>query len=808
MILRMFSTPFVTGRRYFEARIRRLEPTAVGSVSWRVGWAGRKFVGDWSRDVGIGDDSHSLGVACVLTSNATAELLYGERRSESFGHVASVHPRPTEGRRPSSSAADGVDQSNQLEVEKLGTDTTQPGVGWHAGASDGHCAHVVFQLERPGLLTSIAGANLYSHKYALDYCLVAPGATHPRQDEEPGTGGWIALRQTTRVGRLAAIECRPEGREDAGDDHEDDEGAVGVLASHVRLTVYGKKAPPSWAQLQVFGVAGPPIEATGGIKAADETNQVATAGTGQASKNEEAGVQGVSRALKQLERISSKKDNGVVLAFMRDQVKKSPPLAAPNVLWQEGDVLCVAIDVPQRLVNVRAVGKAGKSAAECVRFPFPPGCNFTDGLVTPALTLQPGVEIELLPGPLDKMEHRRAPGEGYLPVVVGEGEHNKYVPICDRAPREKGPKAAKSNKGGNPSPKAEEAGPAVAQSAEEAVEDEMMDKAPPLKKQPTQKPPTAAQVTVHRKFHHSLVSGRATISNSGTRFTSDRDCVALLELPCTTGKHVVDFTLVTDSDDIAFGMSAPDSDRDSMSGHRPGSFGVRTGGPWVLKPSSYGKNDGVLRGNFASNWCKAGDTVRLEFDAVTHTLSFFTNGTFVDKTDQVEAGWHFTASRWSGSPVVDIVAASALKWTKVGASPPAQGEELLNAKLSFALKHRTDFTEQDIEAFELGELRTDHYIKSGSDYFQPSVAVAGNQSRRGDADGDDEDTEQSDEANGDTDNTEEDGKKDQPAGLAELQDEMAKMRVENEEMKAQMKQMMELVTRQASQSHDDDGASE
>jgi len=272
-----------------------------------------------------------------------------------------------------------------------------------------------------------------------------------------------------------------------------------------------------------------------------------------------------------------------------------------------------------------------------------------------------------------------------------------------------------------------------------------MDKPPPLKKQPTKLPPSAAQVTVHRKFHNSLVSGRATISNSGTRFTSDRDCVALLELPCTTGKHMVDFTLVTDSDDIAFGMSAPDSDRDSMSGHRPGSFGVRTSGPWVLKPSSYGMNDGVLRGNFASNWCKAGDTVRLEFDSATHTLSFFTNGTFVDKTDQVQAGWHFTASRWSGSPVVDIVAHT----------------------------------------------------------------VAGNQSLAGDADGDDEDTAQSDKANGDTDNMEEEGKNDQPSGsLAELQNEMAKMRVENEEMKAQMKQMMELVTRQASQSHDDDGASE
>eukprot|EP00966_Prymnesium_polylepis_P213239 4938845-Prymnesium_polylepis.1 len=37
---------------------------------------------------------------------------------------------------------------------------------------------------------------------------------------------------------------------------------------------------------------------------------------------------------------------------------------------------------------------------------------------------------------------------------------------------------------------------------------------------------------------------------------------------------------------------------------------------------------------------------------------------------------------------------------------------MFNDKLSFALKRHADFTAEDIDAFELGELRTDHYIKS------------------------------------------------------------------------------------------------
>ena len=57
-------------------------------------WAARQFVGDWSRDIGIGDDAHSVGVACVLTSSATLEPLFGERRGAPFGKVVAVCPPP------------------------------------------------------------------------------------------------------------------------------------------------------------------------------------------------------------------------------------------------------------------------------------------------------------------------------------------------------------------------------------------------------------------------------------------------------------------------------------------------------------------------------------------------------------------------------------------------------------------------------------------------------------------------------------------------------------------------------------------
>jgi hypothetical protein len=61
------------------------------------------------------------------------------------------------------------------------------------------------------------------------------------------------------------------------------------------------------------------------------------------------------------------------------------------------------------------------------------------------------------------------------------------------------------------------------------------------------------------------------------------------------------------------------------------------------------------------------------------------------------------------------------KWINVGSTPPIDGEELTNARLSFALKRATTFSEQDFAAFHVGEVFARHYIRSGSSYFQPDT---------------------------------------------------------------------------------------
>ena len=61
------------------------------------------------------------------------------------------------------------------------------------------------------------------------------------------------------------------------------------------------------------------------------------------------------------------------------------------------------------------------------------------------------------------------------------------------------------------------------------------------------------------------------------------------------------------------------------------------------------------------------------------------------------------------------------KWTNVGAVAPTSGRKLTNAKLSFALKRRTDFKAEDLATFELTQLQATDYIKSGGSYFQPAA---------------------------------------------------------------------------------------
>ena len=70
-----------------------------------------------------------------------------------------------------------------------------------------------------------------------------------------------------------------------------------------------------------------------------------------------------------------------------------------------------------------------------------------------------------------------------------------------------------------------------------------------------------------------------------------------------------------------------------------------------------------------------------------------------------------------------IDGASGLKWKNVGATKPTWGRELTNRGLSDALASKTEFkTVQDIEAwktFNIADLRSTDFIKSGTSYFKP-----------------------------------------------------------------------------------------
>ena len=75
--------------------------------------------------------------------------------------------------------------------------------------------------------------------------------------------------------------------------------------------------------------------------------------------------------------------------------------------------------------------------------------------------------------------------------------------------------------------------------------------------------------------------------------------------------------------------------------------------------------------------------------------------------------------------------ASGLKWTVVGDTELAGGEVLTNDALSEALTGKTEFTQQEWEAFGIQDLSVKHFITAGDKYFKPeghtalSLAVRG-----------------------------------------------------------------------------------
>ena len=71
------------------------------------------------------------------------------------------------------------------------------------------------------------------------------------------------------------------------------------------------------------------------------------------------------------------------------------------------------------------------------------------------------------------------------------------------------------------------------------------------------------------------------------------------------------------------------------------------------------------------------------------------------------------------------ISASGLMWENVGTTQPAKGQELINTRLEDALKHQTEFQEEEWAEFGIKNLRKDHFILSGGLFFQPTVHAGG-----------------------------------------------------------------------------------
>ena len=63
-----------------------------------------------------------------------------------------------------------------------------------------------------------------------------------------------------------------------------------------------------------------------------------------------------------------------------------------------------------------------------------------------------------------------------------------------------------------------------------------------------------------------------------------------------------------------------------------------------------------------------------------------------------------------------------MKWQKAGDTEFANGLILENSALSDALNHQTVFTQPEWDRFDIKDLQTNHYVKSGDSYFKPVAA--------------------------------------------------------------------------------------
>ena len=71
---------------------------------------------------------------------------------------------------------------------------------------------------------------------------------------------------------------------------------------------------------------------------------------------------------------------------------------------------------------------------------------------------------------------------------------------------------------------------------------------------------------------------------------------------------------------------------------------------------------------------------------------------------------------------VRVYTRHALRWERVGDSPPSNTTVLDNAALAEALSHKTEFTEAEWAAFAVDELRNDNVVRSATGvYFKPAA---------------------------------------------------------------------------------------
>jgi len=68
--------------------------------------------------------------------------------------------------------------------------------------------------------------------------------------------------------------------------------------------------------------------------------------------------------------------------------------------------------------------------------------------------------------------------------------------------------------------------------------------------------------------------------------------------------------------------------------------------------------------------------------------------------------------------------ALGLKWHNVGPAKPTPGKELEHPRLREALGDKTEFTQHEWDGFGVANLRVDHFVKSGDDYYKPAGNVS------------------------------------------------------------------------------------